>query len=94
MIIVEERGAIRRAYYLDRKSKRQIAREQGHSRKTIDKAVENLPPQPYRLTKPKAAPVFGPFQARADALLAENDHLPRKQQWVRLNSFVCTIQFS
>ncbi len=39
MITVEEREAIRRAYYLDRKSKRQIAREQGHSRKTIDKAV-------------------------------------------------------
>ena len=76
MITVEEREAIRRAYYLDRKSKRQIAREQGHSRKTIDKAVENLPPQPYRLTKPKPAPVFGPFQARADTLLAENDHLP------------------
>jgi len=72
MITVEDREAIRRAYYLNRKSKRQIAREQGHSRKTIDKAVENLPPQPYRLTKQKAAPVFGPFQARADALLAEN----------------------
>ncbi len=81
MITVEEREAIRRAYYLDRKSKRQIAREQGHSRKTIDKAVENVPPQPYRLSQPKAAPVFGPFQARADALLAQNDHLPRKQQY-------------
>ena len=75
MITVEDREAIRRAYYLNRKSKRQIAREQGHSRKTIDKAVENLPPQPYRLTKPKAAPVFGPFQARADVLLAENEPL-------------------
>ena len=32
MITVEEREAIRRAYYLYRKSKRQIAREQGHSR--------------------------------------------------------------
>jgi transposase len=81
MITVEEREAIRRAYYLDKKSKRQIAREQGHSRKTIDKAVKNTPPQAYRLTKPKDAPVFGPFQARADALLAENDHLPPKQQY-------------
>lgn len=81
MITVEDREAIRRAYYLNRKSKRQIAREQGHSRKTIDKAVEKLPPQPYRLTKQKAAPVFGPFQARSDVLLAENEHLPRKQQY-------------
>jgi transposase len=81
MITVEEREAIRRAYYLDHKSKRQIAREQGHSRKTIDKAVANVPPRPYQLAKPKAAPVFGPFQARADELLAENDRLPRKQQY-------------
>lgn len=29
MITVEEGEAIRRAYYFDRKSKRQIAREQG-----------------------------------------------------------------
>jgi len=81
MITVQEREAIRRAYYLDRKSKRQIAREQGHSRKTIDKAVTNQPPQPYHLTKSKPAPVFGPFRARADELLAENAHLPAKQQY-------------
>src|SRR2546430_17474669 len=81
MITVEEREAIRRAYYLDRKSKRQIAREQGHSRKTIDKAVNNKPPQPYRLTTSKPAPVFGPYRARADELLAENAHLPAEQQY-------------
>jgi transposase len=47
MITVEEREAIRRAYYLEGKSKRQIAREHSHSRKTVDKAVDNQPPQPY-----------------------------------------------
>ncbi len=81
MITVEEREAIRRAYYLEGKSKRQIAREHNHSRKTVDKAVDNQPPQPYRLTKAKLSPVFGAFRARADALLAENAHLPRKQQY-------------
>ena len=81
MITVQEREAIRRAYYLDGKSKRQIAREQGHSRKTIDKAVTNQPPQPYQLTTSKPAPVFGPFRARADELLTENAHLPAKQQY-------------
>ena len=81
MITVEECEAIRRAYYLEGKSKRQIAREQGRSRKTVDKAVENKPPQPYRLTKPKPAPVFGAYRSRADELLAQNAHLPRKQQY-------------
>jgi transposase len=81
MITVEEHEAIRRAYYLEGKSKRQIAREQNHSRKTIDKAIDNRPPQPYRLSKPKPAPVFGAYRARADELLAENAHLPPKQQY-------------
>ena len=81
MITVEEREAIRRAYYLEGKSKRQIAREHNHSRKTVDKAVDNQPPQPYRLTKAKPSPVFGPYRARADELLAENAHLPPKQHY-------------
>ena len=81
MITVEEHEAIRRAYYLEKKSKRQIAREQGHSRKTVEKAIENRPAQPYRLTQPKPAPVFGAYRERTDELLAENAHLPRKQQY-------------
>ena len=81
MITVEEREAIRRAYYLEGKSKRQIAREHSHSRKTVDKAVDNQPPRPYRLSQAKPSPVFGAFRARADELLAENAHLPPKQQY-------------
>ena len=81
MITVEEHESIRRAYYLEGKSKRQIAREQGHSRKTVDKAIENRPAQPYRLTQPKPAPVFGAYRSRADELLAANAQLPRKQQY-------------
>lgn len=81
MITVEEHETIRRAYYLEKKSKRQIAREQGHSRKTVDKAIENRPAQPYRLTKAKPAPVFGAYRERTDELLAGNAQLPRKQQY-------------
>jgi hypothetical protein len=81
MIPVEDREAMRRAYYLDHKSKRQIAREQGHSRKTVDKLVENLPARPYQLTKPKPAPIFGAFQARMTALLTASEQLPRKHQY-------------
>ncbi len=66
---------------LEGKSKRQIAREHNHSRKTVDKAVDTQPPQPYRLSRAKPSPVFGAFRARADELLAENAHLPPKQQY-------------
>jgi len=81
MISVDDRETIRRAYFVDHKSVRQIARELHHSRKTIDKALTSAAPQPYTLTTPRAAPKLGPFQPRIQALLAENARLPRKQRY-------------
>jgi hypothetical protein len=72
---------IRRSYYIDQKSMRSIAQEEGYSRPTIEKAISNQLHNPYRLKHPKASPIFGPYQARVDALLLENDHLPRKQRY-------------
>jgi len=82
MILDEEsRERIRRSYYLQKKSIRQIAREEGYSRPTVEKAIANQSPHPYRLTRSKPAPVFGPYQARVEALLRQNDHLPKKQHY-------------
>ena len=81
MITVEDREAIRKAYYLEHKSIRQIAREQHHSRRTIRKALKDILPQPYQRTRPKPAPVFGSFQDRVDTLLAENETFPKKQRY-------------
>src|SRR2546421_7159276 len=82
MIIVEDYEAIRRAYYLEKKSIRQIAREQHHSRSTIRKAIQQVKPHPYLRTIPKPAPIFGSrFQERVDELLANNRTLPAKQQY-------------
>src|SRR6266487_1164364 len=82
MIIVEDYEAIRRAYYLEKKSIRQIAREQHHSRRTIRKAIQQAYPQPYLRTIPKPAPVFGSrFQERVDELLTTNGTLPPKQHY-------------
>ncbi len=81
MIIVEDYEAIRRAYYLEKKSIRQIAREQHHSRRTIRKAIQHVHPQPYLRTIPKPAPVFGAFQERVDELLTKNGTLPPKQRY-------------
>lgn len=58
MLTPDERERIRRAYYLDHKSIRQIAREEGHSRRTIDQAISDDPPKTYRLTKRKPAPIL------------------------------------
>jgi transposase len=81
MITVQERERIRRAYYIEGKSMRQIARELKHGYWTIRKALESAEQQPYTLTEPKPAPVLGPFKAEIDRLLAEEANLPRKQRY-------------
>jgi transposase len=81
MIPVDERERIRRAYYVEHKSKRQIARELGHSRSTVDKAVASAEMPKYQLNEPRPAPVLGPVKAQIDQWLMENETLPRKQRY-------------
>jgi transposase len=81
MIRVEDRERIRRAYFIEHKSMRQIARELRHSRDTVKKAIESAEPTAYTLKGPRRAPVLGPYKARIDELLAENERLPRKQRY-------------
>jgi transposase len=81
MIKVDEREKIRRAYFLENKSIRQIARELRHSRETVKRAIESAEEEPYTFRKPREAPVLGSYKARIDELLAENERLPRKQRY-------------
>ena len=81
MIALERHEQIRRAYYVDEKSMRQIEQEMGHSYWTIRKALTQSVPEPYRLKEEKPAPVLGPYKGRIDGLLAENAILPRKQRY-------------
>lgn len=77
----EAKERIRRSYYLDHKSMRQIAREEGYSRPTIEKAITNQLHNPYRLTRAKPSPIFGPYKERVEALLHQNEQMPRKQRY-------------
>src|SRR5437763_15062858 len=81
MLSETDRERIRRAFNLEKKSIRQLAREEGCSRDTIRRAVSSDLPKPYRLEHPKPAPVLGPYQARIETLLRQNEHLPRKQRY-------------
>jgi len=78
---VEEYEAIRRAYFIDKLSIREINRRLGYARNTIRKAIANPAPQPYRLSKPRDAPVIGPYQQRISELLDESDQQRRKQRY-------------
>lgn len=81
MITVERYERIRRAFYHEHKSMREIERELGHSYWTIRKALENSMPMPYTLHQAKPAPVLGAYQGRIDELLYESERLPRKQRY-------------
>ena len=82
MISVENRERIRRAYFKDKKSLRQIAKELHIARKTVRKAIESAEAETYKLSAPRPAPILGPFKQRIDALLKENEHLPPKQRYI------------
>lgn len=81
MIVLERHEQIRRLYYVEEKSMRQIERELGHSYWTIRKALARSVPAPYRLKAEKPAPVLGPYKGRIDSLLVESATLPRKQRY-------------
>jgi len=82
MIRVEDREKIRRAYFNDKKSLRQIAKELHVARKTVCKAIAAAEPETYTRRAPRAAPILGPFKQRIDELLSENEHLPPKQRYI------------
>jgi transposase len=80
MLTDDQREYIRRAYHLDGKSLRQIARDLGISRDTVTKVVT---PTPFAAARTKPArlwPVLGPYQARINDLLDQNSRLPPKQR--------------
>lgn len=81
MIKVEEREQVRRAYYVEKKSLRQIARELKMARKTVRKAIEQAEAAVYTLHTPRPAPRLGTFKVRIDALLKEAEQMPRKQRY-------------
>jgi transposase len=80
MLKVDKIERIRQAYYLEGKSMRQISRELHHSRHTIKKALASAEEGSYTLKEPREAPVLGPYKARIEELLVQNEHLPGKHR--------------
>ena len=78
---VEDYETIRRAYFLEGKSIREISRQLKHGRALVRKAITHAEPPGYRQSKPRPAPVLGPYQKRIEALLDESDQMPRKQRY-------------
>jgi transposase len=79
VVTVDDYGAIRRAHR-DGMSIRQIARQFGHSRKTVRQALVHADPHPEPLTRNRAAPKLGPFQTVIDQILIDDRTAPPKQR--------------
>lgn len=80
MLTVEHYELIRRKVLIEGRSRRAVAKELGHSRKTVDKALATAVPAGYRLSKPRAQPVLEPVKGIIDAWLEEDRQRPRKQR--------------
>jgi transposase len=92
MITVQDREEIRKAYFNEQKSIRQIARELHHSAKTIKKALESALVEKYTPNQERASPVLGEYKAAIDELLAENEKMPRKQRYTTHKIYLAMVE--
>jgi len=81
MKTVEDYERIRKAYYVEGLSIREIGRRMHHGRDLIRKALDHARPESYQLKVPRNAPVLAPYKSRIDALITESESLPRKQRY-------------
>ncbi len=81
MKTVDDYESIRKAYYLEGLSIREIGRRLHHSRRLIRKAIDHAQPEGYRLKESRSAPVLAPYKPKIEALLLESDQAPRKQRY-------------
>jgi transposase len=86
MLTVDDYGKIRIAHR-DGMSIREIARTFEHSRRKVREILANPQPTPYRLAKPKPAPVLGSFHSVIEAILADDENAPPKQRHTAMQLF-------
>jgi transposase len=80
MLTVNHFEIIRRKVLLDGHSQRDVARELGHSRKTVAKAMTHHSPVPYRMDKARVCPVMDPFRMWIEQWMESDKTAPPKQR--------------
>ena len=81
MKTVEDYERIRKAYYVEGLSIREISRRLGHGRDLIRKAIDQAQPTGYRLKQERPSPILAPYKPKIDALILESEQQPRKQRY-------------
>jgi len=87
MLKVEDYEAMRRAYFVEEQSVRQIAQRFHHGRAVVRKALGEAAPKAYARPEVRPAPVLGAYKTRIQALLDESDKQPRKQRYTAYNIY-------
>lgn len=80
MFKVELYGRVRRAVLVDGRSQREVAREFGISRKTIQKMLRYAVPPGYQRQQAVKRPKLGPWVGTIDAILDADKKVPAKQR--------------
>ncbi len=80
MLTVNHFEIIRRKVLLDGLSQRDVARELGHSRKTVAKAMEHPAPPGYRMGKTRASPLMDQFRPLIEQWMESDQTAPPKQR--------------
>ena len=80
MLTVNHFEIIRRKVLLDGQSQRDVAKELGHSRKTIAKALEHPDPPGYRMSKARVSPLMDRFRSLIEQWMESDKTAPRKQR--------------
>jgi len=80
MLTVDHYELIRRKVEIEEKTQREAAKELGHSRKTVAKALRLRLPPGYQVSKPRPRPVLDPFKPILDAWIEQNKTARRKQR--------------
>jgi len=80
MFKVETYGRVRRAVLVDGRSQREVAREFGISRKTIQKMLRYAVPPGYERQQVVKRPKLGPWLGTIDAILEDDKKRPAKQR--------------
>jgi transposase len=88
MIQVEQKETIRRLYFIKRHNVRQIAKELGHSRKTIKKAIADVSAPQYRLAAGRPNLVMGPYLNTIKTWLEVDKSRPAKQRHTAYRIYV------
>lgn len=79
MIEMDQYELIRTAYFRYKKSIRQIAREFGHSRKTVRKAISGTEPK-YGRKEPTSSSIMDPVAEIVNQWLLDDKNRPKKQR--------------